>query len=103
MGLFAFISHSSYADLVEINMKAANATATNGVNETTKDKWNYWIFNIGTDGSYNADQVYKNTQISGNASARRNTEKLKLDFRPTQVTIMQLIPMKTEPDKERML
>lgn len=77
-GLFAFISHSSYADLVEINMKAAKATATNRINAATKDKWNYWIFNVGADGSYNADQVYKNTQINGHASAHRNTEKLKV-------------------------
>jgi hypothetical protein len=79
-GLFAFISHSPYADLVDINMKGSSATATNGINEATKDKWNYWIFNVGTDGSYNADQVYKNTEISGHVSAHRNTEELKVGF-----------------------
>jgi hypothetical protein len=79
-GLFAFISHSSYADFVEMSMKQDDTSATNGTNEATTDKWNYWIFNVGSDGSYNADQVYKNIQVSGHASAHRNTENLKVGF-----------------------
>lgn len=79
-GLFPFISHSSYSGLIDINMKAKDPSEKTGAKQPGKDKWNYWIFNVGTDGSYNADQVYKSTQVNGNISANRTTDKLKVSF-----------------------
>jgi hypothetical protein len=81
LGLVPFLSHSSFSHLIDINMKAVKSPAKETeINSKTKDKWDYWIFNVGTDGAINADQVYKSTQISGNLTANRTTDELKINF-----------------------
>lgn len=45
------------------------------------DKWNYWVFNIGGNGSLNLDRNYENYRFSGNLNANRVTEKSKISFR----------------------
>jgi hypothetical protein len=80
-GLFPFIAHSSFSDFIDIDMKNNNSsTGETAGNLPTKDKWNYWVYTIATDGSFNADQVYKSTQYNGTFSAQRITEKLKASF-----------------------
>jgi hypothetical protein len=46
----------------------------------TNDKWNYWVFKTGIDGSYNADENYKSSSLSANGSANRTTDKLRVNF-----------------------
>lgn len=46
----------------------------------TKDKWNYWVYKIGGDGSYSADQNYKSSNINSYITANRTTDKLKVNF-----------------------
>jgi hypothetical protein len=79
-GLFPFISHSFYGDLVEIGMKPANWKDNPGTTEQTTDKWNYWVVNVGSDGSYNAEQVYKTLKLNGHVNVNRTTDKLKVGF-----------------------
>lgn len=79
-GLFPFVSHTSLSDYIAIDMKPANVPVTGGAVIQTKDKWNYWIFNIGSDGSYNAEQVYKSANLTGHINANRTTDKLKVGF-----------------------
>ncbi|MEJ7678573.1 MAG: hypothetical protein WKG06_12080 [Segetibacter sp.] len=46
-GLFPFVSHSSYSDLIDINDEAKDSAEKMGTKQPGKDKWNYWIFNVG--------------------------------------------------------
>lgn len=78
LGLFPFISHSPFSGLINLDMKGGILSENSVTNEPTKDKWNYWIFNVGTDGIYNADQVYKTMQVNGHVTANRTTNKLKV-------------------------
>jgi hypothetical protein len=80
LGLIPFITNSPYANLIDINMKAAGDPENNVEAATTKDKWNYWVYRIGGDGTFNTDQVYNSTELSGTLSANRTTDKLKLNF-----------------------
>lgn len=44
------------------------------------DKWNYWVYKIGADGSYNMDQNYTNGSVSTYLSVNRTTPELKVNF-----------------------
>lgn len=79
MGLVPLIAHTEYASAVKIEMKGSGDSSLLSV--PTKDKWNYWIFNLGADGSLDADQVYKSSRFSSDFSANRTTDKLKVGFR----------------------
>ncbi len=85
LGLIPFIANSPYSDLIEIVMKTTKVSVDNNTtkkmdNPVTKDKWNYWVYTIGADGTFNVDQVYKSTQLSGSFFANRTTEELKTAF-----------------------
>ncbi len=57
------------------------ANATLGETEQTKkDPWNLWVFNIGARGSVNGSEAYKSSSFGSNFSANRTTEKRKTDF-----------------------
>lgn len=79
-GLFPFISHTPYGEFAEIDMKPAGLTGDNEIATQTKDKWNYWVFTVGSDGNYSAEQVYKTTQLNGHVTVNRTTDKLKVSF-----------------------
>jgi hypothetical protein len=46
----------------------------------TKDPWNYWVYKLGLDGNYNADENYKSSTLSAYTSANRTTDKLRVNF-----------------------
>lgn len=81
VGLLPFISQTEGLETLNIQLKANAAAADSSRNKTsTKDPWNYWVFNINTNGSLNADQVYKGVRYNGNFTASRITDKLKVRF-----------------------
>lgn len=80
LGLIPFISDSPYARFIDINLKTPKVADEHIKAAGTKDKWNYWVYRIDGDGTFNTDQVYKSTQLSGTLSAHRTTDKLKVNF-----------------------
>lgn len=102
MGLVSFYAHSDLANQInivltlnkgyseqkltnqsslQIMMRSPSAKAIDTrTTQNTRDKWNYWVFNVGSDGVFNLDQVYKSIRTSGNVSANRITNKLKVNF-----------------------
>lgn len=81
-GLAPFIAKSGFLNELTINSKAkTNSTGKNQQsNQSTKDKWNYWVFRAGTDGNFSSDQNYKSQNLNGRFSASRVTDKSKLLF-----------------------
>jgi hypothetical protein len=77
LGLVPYLSNAS-ADLVKIEMKKKELI--NGSVARKNDKWNYWVYRIGTDGSLNSDQNYQSLSASAYLSANRTTDKLRLNF-----------------------
>lgn len=45
-----------------------------------KDRWNYWVFRLSTNGNINGEAASTSRRISLNASANRTTEHWKLNF-----------------------
>ncbi|MDE3183014.1 MAG: hypothetical protein KGM16_06300 [Bacteroidota bacterium] len=80
MGIAPLVARTAYASAISIDMKGSDST--NSLSSVvTKDKWNYWIFNVGIDGRLNVDKNYKSDRFSSDFSADRTTEDLKVGFR----------------------
>lgn len=82
LGLVPFITRTKMANKVQIQMKTDRQVIGEAAKtqSATKDPWNYWVFRVGTNGSINLDEVYKETRFSGRLSASRVTEESKIGF-----------------------
>jgi len=73
-GLVPLLNKTPFINSFSIDMK--NDTG-NMVKAITQDKWNYFVFNVGGDGEYSADQNYTSAKASGSLSINRTTEKTR--------------------------
>ena len=82
LGLAPYVAKTDAAKDVTISFKkeGADADKKDSASKTAKDPWNYWVFRVGVNGNFNADAVYKDNRFSGNFSANRTTEDLKVNF-----------------------
>ncbi len=74
LGLTRFIAQTPNADKWMVEFMGETS------NQEIKDKWNYWVFNIGANGWFNGEAYYRTSNIWGNVSARRITNKNKIEF-----------------------
>ena len=84
VGLLSYITKKGYAQEVTLGMKqnTSDTSKKEGAsNQTTKDKWNYWVYRTNVNGNFSADQNYKSNRLNGNLSANRVTDKWKLNIR----------------------
>lgn len=79
-GLTPYVARTTAAKKIVINMKQAEADKNTKTELAKKDPWNYWVFRIGTNGGINADANYKDLRYSGNLSANRVTDDIKISF-----------------------
>ncbi len=80
LGLAPYVAKTTYAQYATINFKQSEESKKSDTTVKTKDKWNYWVFNIGANGNLNGEKVYKGASYSGNVSANRITDKIKVSF-----------------------
>lgn len=82
LGLTPFVAKTNAAKDVTIVFKKTETTSDkkDSSAKPAKDPWNYWVFRTGVNGNINADAVYKENRFSGNISANRTTEDLKINF-----------------------
>ncbi len=78
LGLAPLVAKTNQASRISISMKTDEADDLD--EETSKDKWNYWVYRVGGNGSINMDQVYKSLSLRGSLSAVRITDKYKTRF-----------------------
>jgi hypothetical protein len=82
VGLLPYITKKGYLPDVTLGMKKT-VTDSNKTqqasNQTTKDKWNYWVYRVNTNGNISADQNYKSNRFNVNLSANRVTDKWKIN------------------------
>lgn len=79
-GIAPLVARTAYGSSISIDMKGSDSTYSNPAS-VTKDKWNYWTFNVGMDGRLNVDKNYKSDRFSSDFSADRTTSNLKVGFR----------------------
>lgn len=71
-GLFPFILHSPLAKHITIGFKQAFEPTS------VEDKWNFWVFHIGVNGSLSGEKRQKFSSFRGHLSANRVTPELKI-------------------------
>ena len=74
LGLIRYVSKSSVADQMNISFPKS------GKVEQPKDDWDYWVFKLSSNGSFNGEKNYNSKYIYSSISANRTTEDLKLNF-----------------------
>lgn len=80
IGLIRFIGQTSLAQKITISVPVSkNESAVNSLTNK-KDKWNFWVFNIGVSGNINADDYSKRNSLSGRLNANRVTERSKISL-----------------------
>lgn len=80
LGLAPYIAKTAAAKDVVITMKKADGGKKDESTAAQKDPWNYWVLRVGANGGINADANYKDLRYSGNISASRVTDDIKLSF-----------------------
>jgi hypothetical protein len=73
-GLFPYILHSPIAKYITIGFKQTFDPTS------VEDKWNFWVFNVGVNGSLSGEKKQKFGSINGHLSANRVTPELKMRF-----------------------
>ncbi len=80
LGLAPFIARTGNAKYAVISLKHSGISDQSPISPT-KDKWNYWVFSIGTNGNFSGEKSYKGVRYNGNFSASRITDDIKISFR----------------------
>lgn len=81
LGLVPFIIKTGFTKNININMKRpVNEPVLTNEDNLTVDPWNYWVFRTGVNGNTNGESIYKSTRYSGDISAQRTTEEIKIRF-----------------------
>lgn len=75
LGLIRYLMRTDMRSHITINYDGEAP-----VNDTVKDKWNYWVFNLSANGWFNGQSLVSYTSLNGNISANRVTEKGKTNL-----------------------
>lgn len=73
MGLIPYVAKTPLAEHISISfLKQVEPTSM-------EDRWNYWVFRVGLNGSLSGQKLQNFTSISGYVSADRVTPEMKID------------------------
>ncbi|MBC8047254.1 MAG: hypothetical protein H7Y00_10690 [Fimbriimonadaceae bacterium] len=77
MGLLSYVAKLPKPTAVKISFTAA---ASSTENRQQDDKWNGWIYSLSGNGNISIDNVYRFYNYGGGISAKKITEKWKINF-----------------------
>jgi hypothetical protein len=80
MGLMRFLSNTPVAEHIEI-VYIAPAAAQVVQARPEDDPWNYWIFTVGGNGSFDVESLERSYEIGANLSASRTTDDWRIFIR----------------------
>ncbi len=76
LGLVRYVARTPLAHQLAISYDAARPQARQTSAED--DKWNFWVFRVGLNGSFEAEEVTNDYEIGGNLNASRVTDDWKI-------------------------
>lgn len=76
IGLVRYISHTRY--LNDLNLSYSNINLSRHI--LPVDNWNYWVFNLSSTGSLDAEQSKKSYSFKGAITANRETNASKINL-----------------------
>lgn len=78
-GLFRFLLRTGMADRLDVIVEESGDDEAEALSPEA-DPWNFWVFNVGVDGSYEAESSQEEYEIETDVSANRVTEEWKMEF-----------------------
>ena len=77
LGLVAYMADTPAAAQLDVTWKKG---ADEKANESTKDRWNFWVFRAGTNGNMNGERSSKSQSFRLNFSGNRTTDAWKVNL-----------------------
>lgn len=77
LAILPLLLKTGLVNSLEINLPKANTSKEVTDSSSSKDPYNFWVFQFGLSGSYSGNQVYKDASGNGYFSADRETELSK--------------------------
>jgi hypothetical protein len=77
VGVVGYAADSSVLPNLDVSFRNPEAQADK---KPTKDRWNFWVFNVSGGGNLNGEQVNKSQSFRASFSASRTTEKWKVNL-----------------------
>jgi hypothetical protein len=74
LGLMSFVGRTPIASRIAVSFAPPKAA------EEVRDPWHFWVFSLGSSGSFSGQKSYKRNYMSGNFSANRITHGAKLQL-----------------------
>lgn len=74
IGVVGYAADSTAAPGLDVTFKPQGAPA-----QPTRDRWNYWVFNVSGGGNLSGEQVNKSRSFRGSLSASRTTANWKIN------------------------
>jgi hypothetical protein len=78
LGLVRYAARTSARERLRVTYTAPAANAAGA--QTTRDPWNFWVFNLGLNGNTNGETSTSFLFLSGNVTASRTTDAWKLSL-----------------------
>ena len=78
LGLMRYVAGTPIADHIEVTFTAP--AAGTAAPRQQHDPWNYWVFRLGANGYFNGETQQSSRSVSGNVTAKRVTEQMKMSF-----------------------
>ena len=79
LGLVRYAAGTPIADRLHVTFKSADADK-NKKDPAKKDRWNFWVFRVGTSGDVNGEESSKGRSIRGSFSGNRTTDAWRMSF-----------------------
>lgn len=79
LGLVRFIAKTEAGKDLEITY-AKKEDSSKAKSTSSKDPWNYWVFQFGANGNFNGNENYRSSSFYGYVNADRETEIWKINF-----------------------
>lgn len=79
LGLVRFVATSAIAERLNVVLQPAAARAPAAA-APTRDPWNLWVFSVGFNTNLSGEKTSEFNSISGNLSARRTTDRWKINL-----------------------
>jgi hypothetical protein len=84
LGLVRYVARTAAADKITVSLGTPVAGAGGGQTSTKSDPWRAWVFRMGTDGGYEAEETFRAYRINARFNANRVTKDWKTQFGANQ-------------------
>lgn len=79
-GMLRYVANTPLASRLSVNYRAPAVGTTISATRGARDRWNLWVFRVGGNSFFNAEESYKQVHVRGHVSANRTTAATKTEL-----------------------